>query len=258
MKQYIVDAFTQEVFKGNPAAVCILDTWLSDSHLQAIALENNLSETAFVVKKAGHYHLRWFSLNGEIDLCGHATLAAAYVIANFYEHTAELIFHTMSGDIAVSQQEERFEISFPSFDLEEVTITDELVAAIGCQPTAVYLGRDLLCILDTAEDVYRVTPNQEKIAALDGLLLHVTAKSEGEYTCVSRTFAPKLNIAEDSVCGSGHCHIVPYWAKKLQTETIIAYQASARGGILYGTYAGDRTKLAGYATLFAIADIFIS
>jgi predicted PhzF superfamily epimerase YddE/YHI9 len=250
MKQYIVDAFTQEVFKGNPAAVCILDTWLSDTHLQAIALENNLSETAFVVKKEEQYHLRWFSLNGEIDLCGHATLAAAYVIANFYEHAAELTFHTMSGDITVSQQEERFEISFHSFDLEEIAITDE--------PIAVYRGRDLLCVLDTAEAVYCVTPDQEKIAALDGLLLHVTAKSEGEYTCVSRTFAPKLNIAEDPVCGSGHCHIVPYWAKRLQTEIVIAYQASTRGGILYGTYMGDRTKLAGYASLFAIADIFIS
>lgn len=256
MKQYIVDAFTKEVFKGNPAAICLLDTWLPDETLQAIALENNLSETAFLVKADEGYQLRWFSLGGEIDLCGHATMAAAYVLVNFYESSDELIFHTMSGKLTVTHQAGRFEISFPSFALQEVPITEEMVAAIGCLPVAAYLGRDLLCVLDSAQAVVAVVPNQEKIEKLAGLLLHVTAK-DNQYTCVSRTFAPKLNIAEDPVCGSGHCHIVPYWAQELQTNEITAYQASTRGGILYGTYAGERTKLAGYATLFAIAEIFI-
>lgn len=259
MKQYIVDAFTKEIFKGNPAAICILDEWLTEDLMMNITMENNLSETAFAVKVRNGYHLRWFTLGGEIDLCGHATLATAFVIANYYEKNSKTInFQTMSGEIVVKNENNCFEISFPSFKLEKLEVTQKIVEAIGCHPLEVYKGRDLLCILDSKESVRNVIPDQEKIRQLDGLLFHITAKSNGnKFDCVSRTFAPKCNMPEDPVCGSGHCHIIPFWAKKLKKNELVAYQASKRGGVLYGKYEGDRTKLSGYGSLYSTAEIYI-
>lgn len=256
MKQYIVDAFTKELFKGNPAAVCVLDDYLSDELLLSITKENNLSETAFAVRKdTGHYQLRWFTPGGEIDLCGHATLATAFVLSQFYEiNRTEFTFETLSGELIVAKNNDLFEMIFPSYDLESLLITQEITDTLGLTPREVYLGRDLVCILENEEQVRKIQIDFLKAKELDGLLLHVTALGK-DFDCVSRSFAPKLQVEEDPVCGSGHCHIVPLWAKKLEKNEITAYQASERSGILYGEYLGEKTKLSGYATLFSTSDL---
>lgn len=255
MRQYVVDAFTDKVFGGNPAAVCIMDEWLPDETMLKITGENRLSETAFAVKEGSDYKLRWFTPGGEIDLCGHATLATAYIITKFIElETAEVRFQTLSGLLTVVKKGELFEMDFPSYELKKVDVTEAMVEAMGIRPLEAYLGRDLLCILETEEEVRNLNPNQEKVNALDGLLLHATAKGK-EFDCVSRSFAPKCNVPEDPVCGSGHCHIIPLWANRLGKNELIAYQASPRGGTLYCEYHGERVKLSGKAALYSIADI---
>ncbi len=257
MKQYVVDAFTDEVFYGNQAAICIMDQWLPESLMMNITRENNFSETAFAVKESDKYHLRWFTPGGEIDLCGHATLACAYVLFRFYIHDKdEVVFSTLSGDLTVSKRGELLEMEFPAYHLKSVPVTEAMSEAIGAVPSEAYLGRDLLCVFDDEDIVRSLEPNMEKLLNLDGLLLQVTAPGK-ETDCVSRSFAPKLNVTEDPVCGSGHCHIVPYWADKLEKENIVAYQASKRGGMLYCKMSGDRVILAGKAALFSECELYI-
>ena len=257
MKQYVVDAFTDEVFSGNPAAVCITKEWLSDDLMMNITRENNLSETAFAVKERDRYKLRWFTPGGEIDLCGHATLATAFVIMNYYDtHLEEVAFDTLSGVLTVKKKQDLYEMDFPAYELKPKEVTSAMEGAIGARPVEAYMGRDLLCIFESEDVVRGLSPDMEKLKALDGLLLQVTAKGR-EYDCVSRSFAPKLNVPEDPVCGSGHCHIVPYWAKKEGKDDIIACQASRRGGILYCGIEADRVKLAGKAALYSEAELFV-
>lgn len=257
MIQYIVDAFTNKVFSGNPAAICILEKWISDELMIKITTENNLSETAFAVKEDHKYHLRWFTPGGEIDLCGHATLACAFVLLNFYEKDQESItFKTLSGDLIVNKQNELYEMDFPSYDLKQVPVTEQIIKAVGAKPDEAYLGRDLLCVFNDSSIIEKLKPDLELVKNLEGLLLHVTARGK-ETDSISRTFAPKCNVVEDPVCGSGHCHIVPYWAKILNKDTIVAYQASQRGGTLYCQMKGNRVKLAGKAVLFSKAELFI-
>ena len=258
MRQYVVDAFTDRIFAGNPAAVCILEQWPREKLLLNITRENNLSETAFAVKTGDRYHLRWFTPGGEIDLCGHATLATAYVITRFYElERAEIVFDTLSGPLTVTKKGELFEMDFPAYSLRQVPVTQEMTQAMGVRPLEAWMGRDLLCVLESEEQVRTLQPDQEKVRALDGLLLQVTARGSGEFACVSRTFAPKCNVPEDPVCGSGHCHIVPYWAGKLGISTLTACQASPRGGILYGEMAGNRVKLGGKAALYSVSELYV-
>ena len=255
MKQYIVDAFASEVFSGNQAAVCVLDSWIADELMINIAKENNYSETAFAVKEGQHYRLRWFTPKEEIDLCGHATLACAFVIMRFYEKgLARITFQTLSGELAVEKKGDMYELDFPAYEIKQTEVTDEMEQALGARPIEAYLGRDLLLVMDSEKTVEQLTPRMEKLKALDGLALGVTAKGE-KYDCVSRVFAPKVNINEDPVTGSTHCMIVPYWADKLMKKQITAYQASERTGILYCEMAGKRVKIAGKAALYAIADI---
>lgn len=257
MKQYVVDAFTDKVFSGNPAAVCVMDKWLPDELMMSITIENNLSETAFCVKEGANYHLRWFTPGGEIDLCGHATLATAYTLFRFYEpELSELHFDTLSGKLIVVKNGELLEMDFPAYELAPVDVTDAMVDAIGARPRAAYMGRDLLCVMDSAEQVINAAPDQAKVMQLDGLLLHLTARG-ADYDCVSRSFAPKCNVAEDPVCGSGHCHIIPYWANTLGKNELVAYQASRRGGVLYTRVEGDRIVLAGKAALYSEAEIHV-
>ncbi|MCD8066074.1 MAG: PhzF family phenazine biosynthesis protein [Oscillospiraceae bacterium] len=255
MKQYIVDAFTDEIFHGNPAAVCILDKWVSEKLMTDITAENNLSETAFAVKTGGRYSLRWFTPGGEIDLCGHATLAAAFVITSFYEKgAAQVAFDTLSGTLTVARKGELYEMDFPVYSLRPVPVTAEMTEAIGVAPREAYMGRDLLCVFDDAKVVKSLNPNQQKLLALDGLLLHATAAGD-DFDCVSRSFAPKCGVAEDPVCGSGHCHIAPYWASRLGKSELAAYQASRRGGALYCRMEGERVRLAGKAVLYSCAEL---
>jgi PhzF family phenazine biosynthesis protein len=255
MRQYVVDAFSEKVFGGNPAAVCVMNEWLTDETMIQITRENHLSETAFTVKKGLDYKLRWFTTGGEIDLCGHATLATAYIITKFIETEAtEVRFQTLSGLLTVIKKGELFEMDFPAYELKKVDVTEAIVEAMGVRPLEAYIGRDLLCILESEEEVRNLNPNLEKVKALEGLLLHATAKCK-EFDCVSRSFAPKCNVPEDPVCGSGHCHIIPFWANRLGKKDLVAYQASLRGGTLYCEYQGERVKLSGKAALYSIADI---
>ena len=255
MKQYVVDAFADSVFSGNPAAVCINEQWLADEWMQNIAKENNLSETAFVVKKGQTYDLRWFTPGGEIDFCGHATLGSAFVLKHFYEPDCQhILFNTVHGKINVAISGDIYEMDFPAYSLNQVPVTEDIIRAIGVQPTAAYLDRDLLLVLENETDIHNVTVNQELLKKLDGLCVAVTAKSS-IYDCISRVFAPKLHVPEDPVTGSTHCMIVPYWAKILKKNTIVAYQASERTGVLYAKLENNRVKIAGKAVLFSIAEI---
>lgn len=257
--QYIVDAFTDHVFFGNPAAVCILEQPLPDSLMSDIARENNLSETAFILKKENLYTLRWFTPGGEIDLCGHATLASAFILLNFYETgQTSVTFSTISGNLTVTRRKEFYEMDFPAYELTRIPVTSEMANALGAVPREAWSGRDLVCVFDDASAVRTLTPDFEKVKELEGLLLHATAPyDEDAYDCISRSFAPKLNVLEDPVCGSGHCHIIPYWTEKLGKTSLTAYQASERSGVLYCRTEDDRVILAGKAALYSHGQIHI-
>lgn len=260
MKYYVIDAFAEHLFEGNPAGVCVLEQWLPEELMQNIAIENNLSETAFCVKEGAHYHLRWFTPGGEIDLCGHATLATAFVLANFVEPEAvEFIFETKSGHLTVKRKNDLYKMDFPVFELVAVPVTDEMAAAIGFLPVEAWLGRDLVCVLANEQQVREADPDDEKLKKLDGLLVHITAKGSDldAFDCVTRSFAPKLMVSEDPVCGSGHCHVAPLWAKKLRKPRLIARQASRRGGTLYCHIQSERITLSGAAVLYAEGELFI-
>lgn len=257
MKQYVVDAFTKKVFKGNPAAVCVMDKWLDDTLMQKIAIENNLSETAFTIKNKDHYALRWFTPGGEIDLCGHATLATAYVITHFIEPNTDTIhFDTKSGVLNVTKEKELLTLDFPSYHPTQIPVTKEMIQALGVTPIEAYMDADLVCVLDSEEKLRNLHPNQELVRQLEGVTLHVTTQGK-DFDCITRSFAPKCNVDEDPVCGRGHCHVIPVWANKLKKNNFIAYQASKRGGILYCRYTNERTYLSGYAVLYAQSEIYV-
>lgn len=258
MRCYIVDTFTDTVFRGNPAAVCIPENWLPVFLMRKIAMEHNLSETAFAVKKQnGVYELRWFTPGGEIELCGHATLATAYVITHFVEpERLKISFLTKSGCLQVERKDSLYEMDFPAYPMKRIPVTPAMEQAIGCEIREAWLGRDLVCVLKDVDSVCRALPDQQKVKPLDGLLLHLTA-SGNEYDCVTRTFAPKLGIVEDPVCGSGHCHVIPLWADKLKKRELRAFQASSRGGILLCRISAGRVSLAGNAVLYSVSELFL-
>ncbi|MCD8340464.1 MAG: PhzF family phenazine biosynthesis protein [Burkholderiales bacterium] len=257
LSQFTIDAFADQVFKGNPASVCFLQKWLPDTLLQNIAQENNQSETAFVVEIDHQYHLRWFSPAGEIDICGHGTLAAAYALFRFVEqHRQSIRFQTKSGPLVVVRVEDMIAIDLPSFALTQVPVTDEMEKAIGFRPVEAWLGRDLVCVMEDTPEVMQANPEPDKVKSLDGELLHVTAKGT-KYDCVTRSFGPEPGLVEDPVCGSGHCHVIPLWSKKLNKSDLVALQASKRTGILSCRTKGDRVYIAGKASLYAESRLFI-
>lgn len=257
MKQYIVDAFTDELFKGNPAAVCIMEEWISDELMRKIAKENNLSETAFAVKENEIYHLRWFTPKSEIDFCGHATLGTSFVIANFIEpNCGSVKYITLSGEISIEVKDGLFTMNFPRYKLTPVKITKTMTKALGVTPSAAYLDRDLLMVLDSEREVFELNPDFATLKELDGLCIAVTAKST-EYDCVSRVFAPELNVPEDPVTGSTHCMIAPYWSERLGKSSITAFQASERTGKLLCEVHGERVNISGRAVLFGVSKILV-
>lgn len=266
MKCYHVDAFADRLFEGNPACVCVLEQWPADALMQKIAMENNLSETAFAVRegnRGSHYRLRWFTPTHEIDLCGHATLATAFVLANFFEPEQTVFrFQTLSGELVVTQTGKLFEMDFPAYPLRPVAVTTQMEKAIGFKPREAWLGRDLVCVLEDGRQVQAAQPDMEALRDLDGLLLHITAPgpdNDCDHDCISRSFAPKLGVAEDPVCGSGHCHIAPLWAEKTGKTVLSARQASARGGTLLCTVqANGRVLLAGSAVLYSVAELAVA
>ena len=256
MKQYIVDAFTRERFSGNPAAVCVMERWPAEESMKKLAMENNLSETAFIVKEEQGYHLRWFTPGTEVELCGHATLASAFTILNFYEPQSEEVrFQTMSGLLTVRRKGSLYEMDFPTYELKEIPVTDEMERAFGVRPVKAVLGLDLVCVFAAEEQVREMQPDQDLLLKLEGRMQHVTAKGQ-EADCVSRSFGPKLAIAEDPVCGSAHCQIAAYWSKELGKTKIHAYQASKRGGHLYCEMLEcGRIAISGEAVLVARTEI---
>ncbi|TLD84569.1 PhzF family phenazine biosynthesis protein [Helicobacter sp. MIT 11-5569] len=257
MQCYVIDAFSDKIFSRNPAAVCLLQhQWLEDSLMQKIANEHNLSETAFCLCQDKQYKLRWFTPAGEIELCGHATLASAFVVMNFVDSALkEVAFETKSGILRVRKNGDKYGLDLPSFALTPLELTKERVQkieeAIGYKPIEIYLGRDLICVLENEEQVRSCKPNMSKVLELEGVLCHITTKGIEDFDCVSRSFAPKHGVDEDPVCGSGHCHLVPLWSKKLGKAQILAYQASKRGGVLLCCDKDERVSLAGDAVLYS-------
>lgn len=256
MKQFIVDAFTDRPFSGNPAAVCVMDCWPSESSMMKLAMENNLLETAFLVKEERGYHLRWFTPGTEVELCGHATLASSYVILNYYEPKVDFVcFHTLSGVLTVWRKGNRFEMDFPTYPLQEIPVTDAMERAFGVRPIKAILGLDLICVFASEDQVRTMNPDQALLEKLEGRLQNATARGT-EADCVSRSFCPKVAVPEDPVCGSAHCQIADYWARVLGKQEIVAYQASKRGGWLYCRPQGNgRIAISGEAVLVAISEI---
>ena len=256
MKQYIVDAFTDKPFSGNPAAVCVMDRWPSEASMIKLAMENNLSETAFIVKEDEGYHLRWFTPGSEIELCGHATLASAFVILNFVEpESSSVSFNTLSGVLTVDRKGDLYEMDFPTYELKEIPVTDDMEKAFGVRPVKAVLGLDLVCVFEKEDQVRDMEPDQSMLVKIEGRLQNATAAGS-EVDCVSRSFAPKVAIADDPVCGSAHCQIADYWSQVLGKKEILAYQASKRGGYLYCELKGNgRISISGKAALVAISEI---
>ncbi len=256
MKQYVVDAFTDKPFCGNPAAVCVMDRWLKDETMQAIAAENNLAETAFAVREGDRYRIRWFTPMMEEELCGHATLAASFVLFRFCEPNADEIRYTsVSGELSVKRRGDLFELNFPTYELKEIPVTDEMERAYGARPEKAILGLDLNCVFKDEETVRTLSPDYDLLKRLPGRIWNATARGK-EYDCVSRSFTPEITVPEDPVCGSAHCQIADYWAGVLGKRIIRAYQASVRGGELECEPLGNgRIALRGKAVLFATSEI---
>lgn len=242
---YQIDAFTNKQFKGNPAAVCPLEEWIEDELMQKIAMENNLSETAFFVKKGNNYELRWFTPKGEIDLCGHATLATAYVVFTYFDSNITTIkFHTMSGILEVSKEGNLLSMIFPSREGEKCEAPEALIRGFGRKPIEVYKSRDYMAVFESEQDILNLKLNMEELKKLDAFAVIATAKGN-EVDFVSRFFAPKAGVDEDPVTGSAHCTLVPYWKKRLGKNEFMALQLSERGGKIYCTDLGGMVKMSG-------------
>ena len=255
---YQVDAFTLGPFSGNPAAVCPLDAWLDDATMQNIAAENNLAETAFIVPSEIGYDLRWFTPAIEVDLCGHATLAAGYVVLNHLRGDLDAVtFESVSGPLIVTRDGERLSMDFPARPPAPMADSEALSDALGEAPAEVQLSRDILAVYDDEASVRRLAPDQAKLRALEeGLGVIVSARGES-VDFVSRFFAPKAGIAEDPVTGSAHCTLVPYWSERLGKSELVAHQVSPRGGELLCEHRDDRVIMSGRCTLFLTGSIHL-
>ena len=257
---YQVDAFTDQLFGGNPAAVCPLDAWLPDERMQQIAAENNLAETAFYVKKNDHYALRWFTPTVEVDLCGHATLAAAFVLYELEGCAhSELAFKTRSGRLTVRRQGTRLVMNFPTDMLKPTKLSAAVRTGLGnVQPVESFRGgSDYLVVLDNEAELLALQPDFRRLAEDRSVrAVIVTAPGLGsEVDFVSRCFAPQSGIDEDPVTGSAHTTLTPYWAQRLGKEQLTARQRSTRGGTLYCTHRGERVDIAGEAVLYLRGEI---
>ncbi len=257
-KIYQVDAFADKVFSGNPAAVCPLDQWLSDDILLKIAAENNLAETAFYIKDGDKYQIRWFTPKTEVDLCGHATLATAFVLFNHENHQGDIIhfFSPRSGILTVSKQADLITLDFPTDTFSPVDLSDEILQCFDQKPQLAFRGKtDLMLIFDSETQIQNLKPSFDKIAKLDVRGVIVTAKGDSA-DFVSRFFAPQAGIDEDAVTGSAHTTLTPFWAKRLNKPVLKAVQLSERKGFLQCRYLGDRTQISGQAQLYLTGEIY--
>jgi PhzF family phenazine biosynthesis protein len=257
---YQVDAFCKELFSGNPAGVCLMETWLDDDLMQAIAAENNLAETAFFVPEGDHFHIRWFTPSVEVDLCGHATLAAAHVL---FEHSGfagnKLVFRSRSGELIVTKNGEQLTLDFPVDVFVPIEVTDHMFHWFNQRPMEAYKGKtDYMLVFPAADDIAHIKANMqaiEKLSEVRGVI--VTAKDKGA-DFVSRFFAPQSGIPEDPVTGSAHTTLTPYWSAKLGKKRLTALQLSARKGYLQCEDKGERIEISGKAKTFFSGKICLS
>lgn len=255
LKQFQVDAFASRAFEGNPAAVCPLDAWLDDAVMQAIAAENNLSETAFFVPENTGFALRWFTPVREVDLCGHATLATAHVLYAHLGYTAPAVsFATRSGELVVSKKGERLQMDFPARRPVRCAPPEALLRGLGAEPVEVWAADDYVAVFASEAAIRAIAPDYAALGELDLRGVCVTAPG-ADADFVSRFFAPRFGIPEDPVTGSAHCTLAPYWAERLGKPTLSAHQVSTRGGRLTCELAGERVLLSGRAVTFMEAEI---
>jgi PhzF family phenazine biosynthesis protein len=255
---YQVDAFTSKLFGGNPAAVCPLDEWLTSETLQAIASENNLSETAFYLKTGDRYHLRWFTPGLEVDLCGHATLATAHVLLNVLESDAsQVVFDTRSGELKVKREGERLVMDFPSKPPTPADPPAGMLEALGGEPLEFFRGQYYMAVYQSEAEIRALAPDFNALSQMDDAVI-VTAPGESEdVDFVSRFFAPSFGIDEDPVTGSAHCTLTPFWTERQCKWWFDARQISKRGGELHCELQEDRVTLAGQAVLYLTGTITI-
>ncbi|MFN8294740.1 MAG: PhzF family phenazine biosynthesis protein [Chitinophagales bacterium] len=257
MKIYQIDAFSNLVFKGNPAAVVPLEEWLPAETMQQIAAENNLAETAFFVKEDNRYHIKWFTPSVEIELCGHATLASAFVIYNYLGYDKnEIHFTCMVGDLFVTKNEEWITLNFPAIETNAIKTPEIVAQAIGTHPIAFYDSKSkYVALLEDEEAVQNCQPDFSLINQLEKSLI-ITAKGK-QVDFVSRFFAPQLGVNEDPVTGSAHSVLIPFWSQKLNKTELSAMQLSQRTGFLKCKHLGDRVEMSGQAVCYLIGDIFV-
>ena len=250
LKMYQIDAFTKNVFEGNPAAVVPLESWLSDDLMQKIAMENNLAETAFFVKEKEHYRIRWFTPLAEVDMCGHATLASAYVLFELLGFVDEtVVFDSRSGALHVRKENGMFVMDFPLQKILTCKIPSNIKKAFATQPKECFRAMDYLLVFENEEDVLAANPEFVKLKEIDARGVIITAKSS-EYDFVCRFFAPKYGIDEDPVTGSAFTQLVTYWSEVLGKNDFYAKQVSKRGGEVICTKKGERVEIAGYAVKY--------
>jgi PhzF family phenazine biosynthesis protein len=252
-----VDAFTSELFKGNPAGVCVLEgnDWLPADVMQRIAFENNQPETAFVLPQGKSFGLRWFAPGSEIDLCGHATLASAFVLFNECKYTGERIsFESKSGTLSVARKGAILELDFPSRPARPAEPPLELSEGLGCSPKKILKARDWMAVFENEDEIRAIKPRFEILANLDKII--VTAPGS-KVDFVSRFFAPHIGVNEDPVTGSAHCTLIPYWAERLGKTKLHARQLSARGGELFCELRGERVGIGGHAVLYSSGHLHV-
>jgi PhzF family phenazine biosynthesis protein len=248
---YQVDTFTNRLFAGNPAGVCLLAQWLPDRVLQSIAAENNLAETAFVVQRETSFDLRWFTPSLEMDLCGHATLAPAHVIFRHLGYQNPVVrFQTLSGELTVTQHEDLLTLDFPARPALECPTPVQLEQGLGIAPSYTAKSRDYLAVFDSERIVRELRPDMMALMQLDSLGVIVTAPGS-DCDFVSRFFAPRAGVPEDPVTGSAHCTLIPYWAQRLGRTSLRALQISERGGELFCEHRNDRVGIAGRAVTYS-------
>ncbi len=258
MKYYVVDVFTEEHFCGNPAGVCLLEEWLEDEIMQKIAFENNLAETAFLVKNVDHYDLRWFTPEVEIDLCGHATLGSAYVLMNYVDPSMKRVeFHTMSGILTVIREGDLFTMDFPSRKPVPCEKPDLLEQALGVQVLETHIARDLLVVIKDEKSLAELRPDFSLLGKIDQVFGFIVTAKGDQCDFVSRFFAPNAGIMEDPVTGSSHTTLIPFWSEKLSKDNMTAKQLSKRGGSLYCKNKGERVEISGKAVTHLIGEIIL-